>query len=65
MTNEEFEGIGKMARNANDGNMFIGSFAAELIGESYPVSKGMWDIIFRSYTDIELGKKFVEMHPDA
>ena len=62
MTDQEYEGIGRMARHANDGNMIIGAFAAELIGESYPVSKGMWDIIFKSYTDKELGQKFVELN---
>lgn len=62
MTDEEYAGIGKMAKNANDGNMLIGAFAAELVGDSYPGSKAMWDIIFETWTDINLGRKFVEMH---
>lgn len=60
MKNEQYEALGKSCREARDGNLYVGSFAAELIGESYPVSKAMCDIIFKSYTDVELGKKLVE-----
>lgn len=60
MTNEQYEALGKSCREALDGNSYIGSFAAELIGESYPVSKAMCDIIFKSYDNVALGKKLVE-----
>lgn len=60
MTDEEYIEIGKSCKNALDGNLIIGAFAAELIEESYPFSKSMWDVVFKSYSDKELGKKFVE-----
>ena len=41
-------------------NLLVGSFAAELVGESYPFSKAMCKIVFKSYTDEQLGRKFVE-----
>ena len=64
MTKKEYISIGKMCRNANDGNLIIGCFAAELVGESYPFTKRMWDIVFTTYDDYDLGKKFVEMLPN-
>lgn len=60
MTDKEYADIGKACRNAEDGNLLIGSFAAELIGESYPFSKAMSKIVFENYTDCVLGKKFTE-----
>lgn len=57
MTDEEYTKIGKMCRDAKDGNLYIGSLAAELVGESYPFSTAMAAIVFRNFTDIELGKK--------
>lgn len=59
MTDEELIKIGKMCKETSKGNLYIGSFAAELIGESYPIDKEMWDIIFKSYDDKELGKKLI------
>lgn len=43
----------------SEDNLLIGSFAAELVGESYPFSKDMVDIVFKSYTDEALGRKFM------
>ena len=60
MTDEEFEKIGKMCRDATDGNLYVGSFGAELAGESYPFSKAMCKIMFDMHSDKELGKRFVK-----
>lgn len=59
MATESPTTIGKTIRKAKDGNLLIGSFAAEMIGESYPLSKAMWDIVFRDLSDKELGEKFL------
>lgn len=59
MKDNEYELIGKSCRDAVDGNLLIGSFAAELIGESYPFSKAMCAVVFEKFSDIDLGKKFV------
>lgn len=58
MIDQEYEAIGKGCRDAVDGNLLVGSFAAELVGESYPLSKAMCEIIFKTYSDIDLGKRF-------
>ena len=50
--------IGKMLREAEDGNLIVGSFAAEMVGESYPFSKEMCAIVFKIWTDEQLGRKF-------
>jgi hypothetical protein len=60
MTDEEYAHIGKKCREADDGNLLVGSFAAELVGEDYPFSKDMCSIVFDLYTDVTLGKKFVD-----
>lgn len=60
MTEEDFEKIGKSCRDAVDGNLLVGSFAADLVDESYPFSKTMAEIVFRTYSNIELGKRFEE-----
>lgn len=59
MTPDELAKIGKAACEAQDGNFFVGAFAAEMIGESYPVNKKMWNIIFKEFSDKELGRKLV------
>jgi hypothetical protein len=51
--------IGMSIRGADDGNLIVGSFAADIAGESYPLSKNMAEIIFRDFTDEQLGRKFV------
>lgn len=58
LTDEQAEKIGQSCHDAFDGNLVVGSFAAELIGESYPVSKAMCAIIFKTYTNVDLGRKF-------
>lgn len=60
MTNDQLEQIGIACRTAVDGNLLVGSFAAELVGESYPFRKAMCDITFKPFSDIELGRKFSE-----
>lgn len=59
MTEAEIGRIGKSCREALNGNLVVGSFAAEMVGESYPFSKSMCDVVFKCYTDIALGKRFV------
>lgn len=58
LTIAEAEEVGRMCRVVEDGNLLVGSFAAELVGESYPFSKAMSAIVFKGYTDEELGRKF-------
>jgi hypothetical protein len=58
LTPAEAAKIGKDLRTADDGNMIVGSFAAELVGESYPFSKAMTVVVFKGWTDEELGRKF-------
>lgn len=58
LTNAQCEALGQRLRNED--NLVIGSFAAEMIGESYPVSKSMQEIIFRDHTNAMLGRKFAE-----
>lgn len=58
MTDEEAAKVGKMLRNAAEGNLLAGSFAAELCGESYPFDKAQCDIVFAGYNDTHLGHRF-------
>lgn len=58
MTDDQYSKIGQSCREAVEGNLLVGSFAAELVGEGYPFSKRMCAAVFSSYTDIELGRKF-------
>lgn len=60
LTEEQLAKIGKSCRDAEPGNMLVGSFAAELVGESYPFSKNQCNILFKGYHDVELGKRFVQ-----
>lgn len=61
LTPEQFADIGKMLREAEDGNFIVGSFAAEQAGQSYPFSKAMCKVIFDMCPDDEaLGRKFVD-----
>jgi hypothetical protein len=55
----EFRDAASFCRNAAD-DLLVGSFAAELVGESYPFNKAMCKIVFDSYDDLELGKKFTQ-----
>ena len=45
---------------AETDNRLIQSFAAEMIGESYPLSKAMADIVFENRNEVELGYKFAK-----
>lgn len=58
LTPAEATEIGKDLREADDGNLLVGSFAAELVGESYPFTKAMCAIVFKGWTDEQLGRKF-------
>jgi hypothetical protein len=58
LTPAEAAKIGKDLRAADDGNMVVGSFAAEMVGESYPFSKAMSAVVFKGWTDEALGRKF-------
>lgn len=60
LTPDEAAKIGNDLRNANDGNLVVGSFAAEMVGESYPFSKAMSAIVFKKWLDEQLGQKFAE-----
>lgn len=60
LSREQYEKIGQQCKAAIDGNLLVGSFAAELVDESYPFSKPMWDTLFKNYDDEELGRKFVK-----
>lgn len=60
MTDFQLEQIGMACRNAVDGNLLVGSFAAELVGESYPFSKAMATIVFDKFSNLELGQKFAK-----
>lgn len=59
-TKREFIKIGKMTRKGKEGNLVVGSFAASLIDEGYPLDKPMWDILFKNMDDEVLGRRFVE-----
>ena len=60
LTVKDYINIGKMLREAEDGNLIVGSFAAEMAGQSYPFSKAMCEIMFRSHSDEALGRRFVD-----
>lgn len=60
LTPIEAAGIGRSLRGADDGNLLVGSFAAEMVGESYPFSKAMSAIVFKGWNDEELGRKFAK-----
>lgn len=65
LSTEEAITIGKSLRSAEDGNLLVGSFAAEMIGESYPFSKAMSAIAFQGFTDEQLGRKFATWCDDT
>lgn len=62
---DEAVALAKSLRAADDGNLLVGSFAAELVGESYPFSKAMSAIAFQSFTDEQLGRKFAKWMDDT
>jgi hypothetical protein len=60
LTGDEAKAIGAALRDAEDGNMLVGSFAADLAGESYPFSKAMSLVAFQGHSDEALGRRFSE-----
>ena len=58
LTADEASRLGAMLRNAKDGNLLVGHFAAEMVGESYPFSKRMAAVVFREHSDEALGRRF-------
>jgi len=60
ISNDKYTELGHLCKTARAGNLVVDAFAAELIGEGYPVSKAIRDIIFEQYSDLQLGKMFVE-----
>ena len=58
LTADEASRLGAMLRNANDGNLLVGHFAAEMAGESYPFSKRMAAVVFQGHSDEALGRRF-------
>jgi len=64
MTKMEFMAIGKTLKEQKD-NLLVGSFAAEMVGESYPFSSKMCEVVFQGHTDEELGRRFVKWCDEA
>lgn len=58
LTKEQYAKIGEECRKAVDGNLLVGSFAAEMVGEGYPFTKAMCDVVFKGLTDEDIGRKF-------
>lgn len=58
LTAGEASRLGAMLRNANDGNLLVGYFAAEMVGELYPFSKRMAAVVFEEHSDEALGRRF-------
>ena len=57
MKDKEAAKIGRLARDY--GNPMIQCFAAERIGESYPLSAEMVEILLKDLSDVELGQAIV------
>lgn len=55
--------IGQRLRNED--NLLIGSFAAELVGESYPFDKEQQAIVFEAWSDKDLGYRFAKWMDEA
>ena len=58
LTADEASKLGAMLRNAREGNLLVGRFAAEMVGESYPFSMGMAAVVFEGRSDEALGRRF-------
>jgi len=58
LTADEASRLGAMLRNAKDGNLLVGLFAAEMVGESYPFSMRMAAVVFQGHSDDALGRRF-------
>lgn len=53
MNSEQLKEIGRQCK-------LVGAFAADMIGEYYPLSKTMCDTLFNEFDDEQLGQKFTE-----
>ena len=60
LTADEASKLGAMLRDAKDGNLLVGLFAAEMVGESYPFSKRMAAVVFQGHSDEALGRRFAK-----
>jgi hypothetical protein len=58
LTADEASTLGVMLRSANEGNLLVGRFAAEMVGESYPFSMRMAAVVFQGHSDEALGRRF-------
>lgn len=58
MTREQYKQLGKRCKK--EYNLMIGSFAADLVGESYPFSEPMTKIVFKNWNTEDLGRAFVK-----
>jgi hypothetical protein len=57
LTADEASKFGAMLRNAREGNLLVGRFAAEMVGE-YPFSMRMVAVVFEGHSDEALGRRF-------
>ena len=57
LTADEASKLGAMLRNAREGNLLVGRFAAEMVGESYPFSMRMAAVVFQGHSDEVLGRR--------
>lgn len=60
LTKTEAIRIGRTIKTAKTDNYLFGSFAAEIIGGSYPLNKKMQEILFKSWSDEDLGRRFAK-----
>ena len=51
LTADEASKLGAMLRNAREGNLLVGRFAAEMVGESCPFSMRMAAGVFQGHSD--------------
>ena len=58
LTADEASKLGVMLRNAKEGNLLVGCFAAEMVGKSYPFSMRMAAVVFQGHSDEALGRRF-------
>ena len=58
LTADEVSKLGAMLRDAKDGNLLVGLFAAAMVGESYPFSMRTAAVVFQEHSDEALGRRF-------
>jgi hypothetical protein len=59
LTEDQCRKLGERCRRETS-NLLIASFAAEMAGESYPLSPSMCDIMFDYFIDEDLGRAFAK-----